>query len=261
MFTHAGATDAATLEFKVQKLTEGNKYFFKIYAQNEVGASEPGMNDEPITAKLPFDPPGPPISFKIADVTKSSAQLSWQPPESDGGAPVTGYYVEKNTGKRWSKVNKKAVSSLELLMQELIEKETYEVRVYAENEAGAGSPCEPISFVAKDPFTVPGQPDAPEVTQVDEAGAHLTWQPPVSDGGSAITSYVIEMRKRGDAKWTVVNERVEGCAHTAADIVADVDYEFRVAAENKAGRGPPSEPSKPARYGTTLLLSHFQFVS
>ena len=69
------------------------------------------MNDDPITAKLPFDPPGPPISFKVNDITKSSAQLSWQPPEDDGGAPVSGYYVEKNTGKRWTKVNKTATSN------------------------------------------------------------------------------------------------------------------------------------------------------
>ena len=197
MFTKAGETDANTLEYKVTKLTEGNKYFFKIYAENEVGESEPGMNDEPITAKLPFDPPGPPVELKANDITKSTAQLTWQPPENDGGSPITGYTVEKNTGKRWAKVNKKSISRLDLLMEDLIEKETYEIRVFAENEAGAGVPCEPIRFVAKDPYTVPGKPNAPEVADFTQDGAQVTWSPPEEDGGSPITGYVLERRKKG----------------------------------------------------------------
>ena len=43
--------------------------------------------------------------------------------------------------------------------------------------------------------------------------------------------------KVSDTKWTVPGLQ-EG-----------KEYEFRVTAENKAGQGPPSAPSKPAKYG------------
>lgn len=49
-----GDTDAKTLTIKATKLTENNKYYFRVVAENEVGVSDPCTTDEPITAKLPF---------------------------------------------------------------------------------------------------------------------------------------------------------------------------------------------------------------
>ena len=250
MFTRGGETsDVNSREVKVEKLTEGNQYFFKVFAINEVGASEPGMNEEAITAKLPFDPPSPVRDLTANDVTKSSARITWSEPETNGGSPVTGYYVERWSGSRWVKVNRKSVTQRELLMEDLVEKETYEIRACAENEAGTGAPCESITFVAKDPFTVPGKPDAPEVESIDDAGnASLRWQAPADDGGAPVTGYVIEMRRRTDTKWAQVVES-ETCDVIVTQLTPDVDVEFRVCAVNKAGRGSPSDPSKPAKYG------------
>ena len=53
-WVNAGTTDAKTLTLKVTKLTEGNEYFFRVYAENEIGQSEPAQNDDAIMAKLPF---------------------------------------------------------------------------------------------------------------------------------------------------------------------------------------------------------------
>ena len=104
------------------------------------------------------DPPGPPIDLKAEDISKTAATLTWKPPEFDGGSPIIGYYVERKSGTRWIKVNKKPVKNCKLLVDDLVEKDKYEFRVCAENEAGVGEPCDTISFVAKDPFDVPGQP-------------------------------------------------------------------------------------------------------
>ena len=67
---------------------------------------------------------------------------------------MTGYYVEMQSqfSSRWTKVNKKAISQLTLTLSDLSEGEKYEVKVAAENEAGVGTFCDPIGFVAKDPF-------------------------------------------------------------------------------------------------------------
>ena len=37
-------------------------------------------------------------------------------------------------------------------MSDLEDGSKYQFRVYAENAAGAGQPCEPITLIAKDPY-------------------------------------------------------------------------------------------------------------
>ena len=249
-----GETDAKTLTIKATKLTEGHEYLFKAYAINEIGQSDPAETPEPTMAKLPFDPPGPPINLKASDVDKSSATITWAPPEFDGGSPVTGYYVEKLSGTRWIKVNKKPVKKCELQMDDLIEGETYEVRVMAENEAGIGKPCDSIRFVAKDPFDKPGQPGQPQVSNLTAESCDLTWAPPEDDGGAPITHYIVEKRKVGDIKWTKLPDQPEECKFTVPGLTEETEYEFRVTAVNKAGEGPPSVPSEPCKFGKQMLL-------
>ena len=53
-FTNAGSTDAATLKFKVGKLSEGNEYLIRVFAENAIGQSDPVTLSDPVTAKLPF---------------------------------------------------------------------------------------------------------------------------------------------------------------------------------------------------------------
>ena len=163
---------------------------------------------------------------------------------------MTGYYVEKKSGTRWVKVNKKPTKNLTLELSDLIEKEQYEFRVLAENDAGVGKPCDPIRFVAKDPYDVPGQPGRPIIDDITTETADLTWAAPDSDGGSTIVNYIIEMRVLGEVKWKRVKttEMVPDLKFTVPGLTAETQYEFRVTAENKAGQGPPSEPSLPAKY-------------
>ena len=152
---------------------------------------------------LHSDPPGPPINLQAADITKEKATLTWEPIEFDGGSPIKGYYVERKKGSKWIRVNKKPVKECKLVVDELTEKEMYEYRVCAENEAGVGKPCDTISFVAKNPFDAPGQPGQPNVDEITADTANLSWAAPDSDGGSPITNYIVEMRLLGDAKWKV----------------------------------------------------------
>ena len=155
---------------------------------------------------LSTDPPGPPRNLKATDITKDKATLTWEPPEFDGGSPIKGYYVERKKGSKWIRVNKKPVKDCKLEVDELIEKDEYEYRVCAENEAGIGKPCDTISFIAKNPFDVPGQPGQPAVDEITADSANLSWAAPDTDGGSPITNYIVEMRLVGDAKWKVSEE-------------------------------------------------------
>ena len=73
----------------------------------------------------------------------------------------------------------------------------------------------------------------------------LTWQAPASDGGGAITAYVIEYKASSDADWTswVRTGAATDTTETVTGLTNEVAYEFRVAAVNAAGAGAPSAVS------------------
>ena len=92
--------------------------------------------------------------------------------------------------------------------------------------------------------------------------ATLSFAAPASDGGAPISGYVVEMKARLETKWKLVAKDVQETAEfRATGLSADVEYEFRVAAVNKAGPGQASPPSKPAKYGTPVLRNPVPFYS
>lgn len=62
---------------------------------------------------------------------------------------------------------------------------------------------------AKDPFDVPGRPDAPNVDEIVAESANLSWSPPKDNGGAPITNYVLEYKARGDMKWQMCKDKVK----------------------------------------------------
>ena len=201
------------------------------------------------------DAPGAPENVQIDDLTKKSCTLTWQPPAFDGGSPIRGYYIEKCTGysSRWTKVNREPIKATMMTFDDLIEGSEYNFRVCAENEAGVSKPSEATgTFVAKDPYETPGKPTDVKVEQITKDSATLAWSPPSDDGGAPITNYVVEMREAGDMKWRVANKGqvTKDASYTVTGLREGASYEFRISAENKAGTGAPSIPSKPAKYGT-----------
>ena len=93
----------------------------------------------------------------------------------------------------------------------------------------------------------PGKPDRPEITRVARTSITLAYKPPESDGGSAIFNYAIEYRVEGGYKWVRANEDevTKNLTYIVKGLKAGSMYEFRVAAENRAGVGPMSDPTEP----------------
>lgn len=91
----------------------------------------------------------------------------------------------------------------------------------------------------------PGAPGQPEPTDWDKDHVDLRWTPPLSDGGSPITAYVIEKREKDSPKWIKAAEVPAGeCKGTVPHLDENTEYEFRVRAVNAAGPGEPSKASK-----------------
>jgi hypothetical protein len=79
-------------------------------------------------------------------------------------------------------------------------------------------------------------------------GITVSWQPPETDGGSAITGYRVTVREGGD-----VVDTVDAGADETSVVVTGLDagatYTFSVAAVNEMGAGPESGESEPVQPG------------
>ena len=53
-YIKADNTDSLTRELKVTKLVEGKEYDIRVFAENEIGQSEPAGLPSPVKARLPF---------------------------------------------------------------------------------------------------------------------------------------------------------------------------------------------------------------
>lgn len=196
------------------------------------------------------DPPGIPRNLKAKDVTATSCTLTWDAPENDGGSPVTGYYIEKLAGTRWIKVTRTPIKEQHYKMDDLIEGSDNEFRIIAENKAGQSKPSDSTGrFIAKNPFTTPGKPEAPVVSDITKDSATISWEPPAKDGDAPVTDYLLEVKSNTDLRWKPVDKKIKDTSYKMEGLQEGVEYEFRVTAFNKAGAGQPSTTSKTAKYG------------
>lgn len=101
------------------------------------------------------DTPGPVVGLEAVDITMTSCNLTWSPPDSDGGSNVTHYIVEKREidRKTWGTV-KTNVENTTFKVSNLVPGTEYSFRVIAVNEYGPGVPkVTPKSYLASDPIS------------------------------------------------------------------------------------------------------------
>ena len=76
--------------------TNGTTYWYQVAAQNSAGVG-PVSNEASATPTAPATRPTAPRSLKAQKVP-TGIQLTWLPPTSDGGSPITGYKVYRTGG-------------------------------------------------------------------------------------------------------------------------------------------------------------------
>jgi len=148
---------------------------------------------------------------------------------------VTGYLVEYHDGDGiWIAGGNPSDTIQEFTG--LAAGETYSFRVTAENAAGYGAVS---STGSASTYGAPGAPTNFNAT-AGSSSATLTWDEPASDGGSAITSYIIQQYQPGDG-WTTIETLpasvvIDGSvSHIVTGLTPGQYYSFLVGATNAAG--------------------------
>lgn len=98
-----------------------------------------------------------------------------------------------------------------------------------------------LSPVHHFPADKPGPPASVKTTKVFSDRVKLRWEPPLADGGSEITNYIIEKRETSRANWALVTSNIHGHITDCSveKLIEGHEYQFRVSAENQYGVGDP----------------------
>jgi predicted phage tail protein len=164
--------------------------------------------------------------------------LTWNPPTSDGGSPVSGYNVYYATSADFKPAAEvPGVTGTSLLLVGLVNGTSYYFRVTAVNKVGESQPSGEVPAV---PVTVPGPP-AGLTAAAGDAQVTLAWNPPASDGGSPVTGYDLYVGTTSHFAGTAPSAKVTGTTVTVTGLANGTTYYFRVTAVNKIGEGPTSD--------------------
>jgi fibronectin type 3 domain-containing protein len=146
-------------------LPAGSERFYRVTASN--GAGE-GDATPDVTATT-FDAPGPPRTFTVASGPgPDEISLAWQPPEHDGGTPVTGYRIYRD-GELIQETGADTMTHADGGLPPG-SRWTYEVAAF--NEAAEGSPTDGFTTFAPPAADPPPLPSPRGVTSAAWQGRY-----------------------------------------------------------------------------------------
>jgi titin len=216
--------------YTVTGLSNGTRYYFRVLAKNVVGNSAASN----VTNAASRTTPAAPRSL-AATPENGRVALRWVAPASNGGAPVTDYVIQRYvSGGSWVTVNDGVRATTAYTVTGLRNGVRYYFRVFARNAAGTGPVSNTVNAI---PRTVTS---APRLRVYPGSGrALLTWTPPTSNGGAAITRYVIQRSTSPTTGWANLSTTTAATARSfnAAGLRNGTRYYFRIAAVNAAGTG------------------------
>lgn len=226
--------NSTTTTQTVTGLSNGTCYTFQVVATNSVGSGAAGTSN----SACPATSPGAPTNVS-ATGGNAQATLSWIAPASNGGSPITGYVVTpyiSNVAQTATTFNSNATTET---VAGLMNGTTYTFTVAAINAAGTGPASSPSNTVT--PATVPGAPTGVTVSG-GNAQVTLTWTAPSSNGGSAITGYLVTPYI-GTTAQTATTFNSTATTETVTGLTNGTAYTFTVAAINGVGTGAASAQS------------------
>jgi hypothetical protein len=162
--------------------------------------------------------------------------LNWDPPEDDGDLPITEYQILRGDSIENLTAFNKVGASTTFTDASVERGKTYAYAVSARNMAGNGPLSEPVVIEIPE-LTVPTPPRSLNVAE-DNGIVTLTWGTPVSDGGTAITGFVVFRGESSGNLTQLVELQAEDRTYVDEDAKAGKTYFYQVRAVNVVGQSP-----------------------
>jgi hypothetical protein len=224
-------------------LTNGTTYYFRVHAQNSGGDGAPATVQvtPQVTPQGSGSAPGSPTGLKTSSGDGFIA-LSWSPPTSTGGSPITGYDIYLGHNSSLVGAREFTTSGTSFRLTDAENGSQYYIKVTARNAAGEG-PGTPVTSVIPVPHAVPTRPVAPSglTARVSHRSVILSWSQP--GGGTTVSDYLVYVGTRPVRSFTrsfdeVPDPRVH--TYTVTGLPAGARYYFRVLAVGAESVSLPS---------------------
>ncbi len=222
VITATGTTSPLT----IGGLTNGATYSISVYATTALGNSPESVNIPAVPRGLPGAPTG--VS---AAVEPGGVSVAFTPPSSTGGSPIDAYTVTSSPGG----ITATGTTS-PIVVTGLTNGTTYTFTVHATTSAGNGpesAPSNAVTWVNSTALSPPLFPSAAPGNQQ----ATVSFHPPLDDGGSPVTSYIVTSSPGG------ITATGTSSPLTVTGLTNGVSYTFAVVAVNANGTSQPSTPS------------------
>ncbi len=237
---HVANSNSSATTYMHLNLTAGTIWHYRVFAINAIGtssASNVAYNTTDARA------PDAPTNLTASASGRTRIDLEWDQPGFDGGSTITGYRIEYSgdEGSTWTNlVANTGRTTTRYAHTGLHAGTTRHYRVSAINSVGPGAPSNVDSATTAP--NVPGPPLGLSAAAVSMTQIDLSWSPPASDSGSAITGYRIEVSNTGTSGWSVLaaNTGSTDTEYSHTGLTPDTTLHYRVKAINGVGSGAPS---------------------
>ncbi len=232
----------------------GTSYSYEVFAISTLKSAMPpfpprqslssGRVDA--TSASPAIAPDAPTGLMGAVQGQSQIDLTWTASLRNGGAPITGYRIERSSQTSFAALvvaGSTTPSVTEFMDTGLDPGSTYHYRIKAVNSAGNSAPSNTFSGTTRASNTVPDAPTGLMEVVQNQNQIDLTWTAPLSNGGSPITGYRIERATgTGGNFMDLVADTMDPATTSYNDtgLMAATTYRYRVSTINALGTGATS---------------------
>ena len=209
-------------------------YFYMVLARNSYGRGQTSAEASATpSASIQATPPGAPLSVAATD-PPGRISLTWNPPSSNGGSPVTSYNVYRGITAGGEDLTPHVTGVTATNFDDVFNLQagtTYFYKITALNIAGEGPVSAEVSAIE-----LAGKPGPPVLSGVVATdGVHLSWTAP-PDGGSPLIRYVLIR----DAVKLAPNLNPATSSYVDTTAATGVTYVYQIKAVNAQGAGPLS---------------------
>ncbi|MDA8014672.1 MAG: fibronectin type III domain-containing protein [Gammaproteobacteria bacterium] len=220
----ASATSAT-----ITGLTNGETYDVEIAAQNAAGFGAAAT-----AQSTPRTVPGAPRSPGVT-IADGELQLTWSAPANNGGAAITDYRLRWKlaTAIAFASGDARAVgTATSATITGLTNGSAYDVEIAAQNAAGFGA-ASAFQAIPRAAAGVPGVPQSVRLVSNTRQSLRLAWEPPLDNGGAAISGYRLSLRGGGSSSVAATAR-----SFTLQNLTPGTLYTVTLSARNSVGTGP-----------------------
>ena len=200
--------------------------------------------------------PGIPLDLS-AVFGDSFVELSWSPPEDDGGPPITEYEVHRGNTSGLLSIISFTGGNTTFNDTSVVNGNRYYYAVLAHNRVGPGKLSNEVSVV---PVTIPTPPRNVDA-QYGNKNVRLTWISPENDGGTVLTGFRMYKFEGGspDPEVFIIDPFVDN--YTDEEVDNGINYRYYMTSFNAIGESPPSIEVNVTPKDRPSLVLDFQISS